>query len=69
VALTVTPLRQELARNELAMTGAYVRGTQPLSDYERDDRDSEKQIRGLKWAIERIRKRQQLQNEKNDRER
>jgi hypothetical protein len=25
VALKVTPLRRELARNELAMTGAYVR--------------------------------------------
>jgi hypothetical protein len=27
VALTVTPLRRELARNELAMKGAYVRRT------------------------------------------
>ena len=41
VALKLTPLRRELARNELAMTGVYVRGIKPpLSDFERDEIDS-----------------------------
>jgi len=37
----------------------FLRREPPLSDYERDDRDSKKQIRGLKWANEQVRQRQQ----------
>jgi hypothetical protein len=65
VALTVTPLRRELARNELAMTGAYVRDIKPpLSDYERDEIDT----RNMLEMLEDRRKRPLSDYEQDDRE-